>query len=246
MVPQARHQGGTAECDVSGVLSISSHTPSRLLSKPSQPLPACVDQLSLLQPMQQAAARATARSGRIGTPKAQGHQHSTVRKAGVKVVSAGRLSQSAGKGQNTSCPSLQDIVGIAMGHDLSSKSHLQGKDRTTDTQKAGAVVTPTVRGCFAKAPCRPVQPVDQQLRCTAEGFHSMLSQDDVCNPSSHQVGKPGTDMQVPSTQPARRVGKVSCSAVHRAKAHMVVSSDRCEGHVAPALETAGTRCRQFQ
>ena len=246
VVPQGRQQAGTAGCDVSGVLSISSHAQSRLPSKPSQAFPACMDQLPLTQPVQQVASRAAASLGQLGNQKAQGHQHSPVRKAGVKLGSAGSLAQRAVKGQGSLCPCLQDIVGIAMGRDLSSRGRLQGKDHTTDKQKAGAVTVPRVRGSFAKASCNTVQPVDQQLQCTPDGSQNMLSQGVVCNPSRHHAGKSGTDMQVRSLQPARSVGKVSRSAVQQAKVHTVVSSARCEGQVAPALETTGTKCRHLE
>ena len=218
---QARQQAGTAGGDISGVLNISSHAQSRLPTKPSQAIPACVDQPLLIQPVQQVASRAAASSGQLGS---QGAQHSSVRQAGVKLVSAGRLSQSAVKGQGSLCPCLQDIVGIAMGHDLSSRGHLHGKDHTVENQKAGAGATPKVKGSLATASYSAAQPVDQQLQCTAGGFRGMLDQGVVCNPSRHHVGKPGTAMQVPSMQPVRRVGKVSHNAVQQAKADKGASS----------------------
>ena len=241
VVPQGRQQAGTAGCDVAGVLSISSHAQSKLPMKPSQALPACFEQLPLIQPEQQVAPRA---AGQLGNQKAQERQHSTVRKAGVKLGSASRLAQSSVKGQGSWCPCLQDIVGTAMGHDLSSRGHLQSKDHA-NKQKAGAVTMPRVRGSFAKASCNTVQPVDQQLQCTAEGFHNTLGQGVVSHPSRHHVDKPGTDMQVCSMQPARSVGRASRNAVQQSRAHQVASSARCEGQLAPAFETAGTKCGQL-
>ena len=213
--PQARQQAGTTGCDVSGVLSISSHAQSRLPTKPSQALPACVDQIPLIPPVQQVACKAAVSSGQLGGQQAQGNQHNSVRKAGVNLVSAGRMSQSAGKGQGSWHPCLQDIVGIAMGRALSSRGPLQGKDHTLEKQKAGAIATPKVRDSSAKAFCSGAEPLGQHLQCTAEGFHGMLGQGVLCDPSRHPVGKPGTAMQVASMQPVRSVGKARRSAAGR-------------------------------
>lgn len=244
---QARQQAGTAGCDISGVLNISSHAPSRLHSKPSQPLSDCADQTAVIQPVQQAASRAGTSSGQPGNHKAQGqHQHSTVRTAGVKHTTAGRVALNAAKGQGSSCPCLQDIVGIAVGPDSSSRGHLLGKDRTTEKQKAGMTGVPRLKGSFAKAACKAAQPVDQQLQCMAEGFHGMLGEGVACNPSRPHVSKQGTDMQRPSMQTAKSVAKVSPNAVRQAKAHKAVSTARCEALLSAVLDTAGVQCRPLQ
>lgn len=222
--PQARQYAGTAGYDISGALSISSHAPSRLPCKASQPLLACTDQTSLIQPVQQAASRAGTSLEQVEKKLPGQHQHSTVRTAGVKHVSAGRLALSALKGQGSSCPCLQDIVGIAVGPDLSSRGHLQGKHHAMDKQKAGMNGVPRLKGSFAKAACKAAQPVDHQLQCMAEGFHGMLGQGIACNPSRPHVSKPGTAMQRPSMQTAKSVATVSRNAVRQAKAHKAVSS----------------------
>lgn len=245
--PQARQQAGTAGCDISGVLSISSHAPARLPPKPSQPLLVCADQVALMQPVQQAASRAGTNSGQPGDEKAQGqHQHSTVRTAGVKHVSVGRLAPNAAKGQGSSCPCLQDIVGIAVGPDISSRGHVQGKDRATDKQKAGMTGVPRLKGSFAKAACKAAQPLDQQLHCMAEGFHGMLGQGVACNPSRPHVSKPGTAMQRPGMQTPKSVATVSRNAVRQAKAHKAVSSARCEALLPAVFDTAGVQYRPLQ
>ena len=240
--PQSRQQAGNAGCDVSGVLSISSHALSRLPPGLSQPLPASADQGSLMQPVQHAASRVES-SARLGNQKVQGDQRSSVRKAGVKLVSAGRSSQNAGNRQGTPC--LQDIVGIAMGCSLHGQGQLQGNGHTTDRQKASIMGRPKGRGSFAKGSCSAVQPVDQELQCTAQGFHGMHGQG-VCNPRKVCVPKPGTDAQLPSMQPAKSAAKVGCDAVREAKAHKATPSVKCDAQLPPVFETAGTKCSQLQ
>lgn len=245
--PQTRQQTGTARCDISGVLSISSHAPARLPSKLSQPLSACADQIALLQPVQQATSRAGTNLGQLGNQKAQGQlQHSTGRTTGVKHVSAGRLASNAAKGQGSSCPCLQDIVGVAVGPDLSSRGHLQGTTHATEKQKVGMSGVPRLKGSFAKAACKAAQPINQQLQCMAEGFHGMFGQGVACNPSRPHVSKPGTAMQRRGMQTAKSVATVSRNAVQQGKAHKAVSSARCEALLPAVFDPAGAQCRPLQ
>lgn len=246
-VPQLEHQAGIAGPEASEALSSHAHSsPSSV--ELNQLLPVSVHQSSLMQSLQPTESRTGRDPAAVGGQKAQSDAKA-VRKPGVGLALAGRkATQNAASLEGSPCPCLQDVVGIAMGCDLrkqgQSAKHLTGDAQCmAGTQKISTVGWPKVRGSFTKGPSSAVQPVDQQLQCTAQGFQGMHAQD-MTNSSRYHGGKAGRDTQAASMQQARRQAcKVRCNTVWEAKA---ACSDEPEAQTTPAFEAAGVGCSFLQ
>lgn len=168
-----------------------------------------------------------------------------VRKAGPQ-VSAGRTARNAAGMHGSLRPCLQDIVGIAMGCSVNQggqpAEHVKGDAQSIGRQKMSTRSRPKVRASLTQGVCSGVQPLDQDLQCTAQGFQGMHAQD-TSTISRHHVGMAGTDMQLLSVQQTRRqAGKVRCSVVRRANTGRIECCDGSETQPPPAFEAAGISC----
>ncbi|KAL3163058.1 hypothetical protein ABBQ32_009480 [Trebouxia sp. C0010 RCD-2024] len=250
-VPQSstRQLAGNAGGDASGVPS--SHADSSPPSNPNQPLPVGSDRIPVMQTLQPIASRAEIKPAHDLNGQKALSDRQAVRKAGPQDP-AGSTTRNAAGMHGSLCPSLQGIVGIAMGCNTSQEGepaeHVKCDAQSVGRRKMSTRRRPKVRASATQGVCSAVQRLDQDLQCIAQGFQGMHTQD-ISTISRHHVAidMAGTDMQLLSVQHTRRqAGKVRCSVVRKASTGRAACCDGSEAQPTPALEAAGMSCSHLQ